>query len=70
MPLELLEANGGNWLTVRPTDAGLPGAKVEVELDMSSTAVAGFVVFTLKVLSIPVLQKSIESMLPDEADEI
>ena len=40
MPLELLKANSRNsdicnsCLTARPTDAGLPGAKAEVELDV------------------------------------
>jgi len=55
---------------VRPTDADLPGVKAEVGLDMSLNAAAGFVVFTPKALSIPVLQKILESMLLDEADEI
>ena len=76
MPLELLKANSRNsdicnsCLTARPTDAGLPGAKAEVELDMSLNAAAGFVVFTLKALPIPALQKILESMLLDEVDEI
>ena len=76
MPPELLKANSRNsdirnsCLTVRPTDADLPGVKAEVGLDMSLSAAAGFVVFTPKALSIPVLQKILESMLLDEADEI
>ena len=76
MPPELLKANSRNsdirnsCLTVRPTDADLQGVKAEVGLDMSLSAAAGFVVFTPKALSIPVLQKILESMLLDEADEI
>ena len=76
MPPELLKANSRNsdirnsCLTVRPTDADLQGVKAEVGLDMSLNAAAGFVVFTPKALSIPVLQKILESMLLDEADEI
>jgi len=40
----------------RSTNAGPPGAKDDVELDVTLNAAAGFVVFTPKALSIPILE--------------
>jgi len=46
---------------VRFTDGGPPGAKAEVELDVTLNATAEFVVFTPKALPVP--QKILEGML-------
>jgi len=51
---------------MRLTDAGLPDAKAEVELDVKLNAAAGFVVVPPRAPSIPVLQKILEGMLLDE----
>ena len=48
---------------MRFTDGGPPGAKAEVELDVTLNATAEFVVFTPKALPIPVPQKILEGML-------
>jgi len=67
--LELLKENSGNsdigrsCAAVRFTDGGPPGAKAEVELDVTLNATAGFVVFTPEALPIPVLKKILEGML-------
>jgi len=68
--LELLKENSGNsdigrsCAAVRSTDGGPPGAKAEVELDVTLNATAGFcVIFTPEALPIPVLQKILEGML-------
>jgi len=51
---------------VKFTNAGLPNAKAEIELDVTLNGAAEAVVFTPKALSIPVLQNMLEGMLLDD----